>query len=84
MSVEKLLRDCDLLSPEEMEKMPTRQLLAHLRSTHRWGEWDWTYDDHQAAREYQEQVKAVLATREHIPNKKESKKIRKMRIKKGK
>ena len=30
-----------------------------------------------------EQVKALLATREHIPNKKESKALRKQRIKEG-
>lgn len=31
-----------------------------------------------------EQIKAVLATREHVPNKQESKAIRKQRIKEGK
>jgi hypothetical protein len=31
-----------------------------------------------------EQIKTVLATREHVPNKRESKAIRKQRIKEGK
>lgn len=84
MSIEKYLRDCDPLTLEEMEKLKTRQLLAHLRRTYRWGEEDWTDADCKAKREYQAQIKAVLATREHIPNKQESKAIRVSRIKRGK
>lgn len=83
MSIEKYLRDCNPLTAEEMEQMKTRQLLAHLRRTYRWGEWDWTDADCQAKREYQAQIKAVLATREHIPNKNESRGLRKLRKKRG-
>lgn len=84
MSAENFLRDCDILSVEQLEHMPTRQLLNLLRRTYRWGEYDWTIDDDAAKMEYQATIKRVLATREHIPNKKESKLLRKARIKKGK
>ena len=69
-------RDCDLLTEEQIKNMHTHQLLAHLRQTYRWG-------DCAAKSAYQARVKAELATREHIPNKLESKKIRKARIKRG-
>lgn len=76
-------RDCGIFSEEQMKNMKTRQLLAHLRSTYRWGDYDWTLDDCAAKSAYQARVKAELATREHIPNKIESKRIRKARIKRG-
>ena len=63
--------------------MKTRQLLAHLRHTYRWGDYDWTPSDCAAKAAYQARVKFELATREHIPNKAESKKIRIARKKKG-
>ena len=80
---DKVKKECNILDIETMKHMPTRQLLKHLRSTYRWGDYDWTIDDDAAKHEYQATVKAELATREHIPNKVESKKIRKARIKKG-
>jgi hypothetical protein len=44
-----------------------------------WGSEEW-----KKVWDYQKRIKAVLATREHIPNKQESKAIRKAKIKKGK
>ena len=76
-------RDCGILSEKQMKNMKTRQLLAHLRHTYCWGDYDWTSDDCAAKAAYQARVKAELATREHIPNKIESKKIRIARKKKG-
>ena len=63
--------------------MKTRQLLVHLRHTYRWSDYDWTLDDCATKAVYQARVKAELATREHIPNKIESKKIRIAKKKKG-
>lgn len=76
-------KDCGILSEEQMKNMKTRQLLAHLRQTYRWGDYDWEDADFQALRAYRARVKAELATREHIPNKIESKRIRIARKKKG-
>ena len=76
-------KDCEILSEEQMKNMKTRQLLAHLRHTYRWGDYDWTSEDSAAKSAYQARVKAELATREHIPNKIESKRIRIARKKKG-
>lgn len=68
---------------EEMEKMPTRQLLGHLRKTYCWGDSYSTWEEVREIDKYQKQIKSVLAKREHIPNKQESKAIRKAKIKKG-
>ena len=76
-------KDCEILSEEQMKNMKTRQLLVHLRHTYRWGDYDWTPDDCATKAAYQARVKAELATREHIPNKIESKRIRIARKKKG-
>lgn len=76
-------KDCGILSEEQMKNMKTRQLLAHLRHTYSWGDYDWEDADYSAKTAYQTRVKAELATREHIPNKIESKKIRIARKKKG-
>ena len=76
-------KECAVLTTEQMKDMKTRQLLAHLRQTYAWGDYDWEDADYSAKHVYQAQVKAELATREHIPNKQESKAIRKARIKKG-
>lgn len=71
-------------TPEQMQKMHTRQLLAELRDTYTWGcEYCWNDEDWNQLRHYRDQLRAILATREHIPNKKESKTIRKARKKKG-
>lgn len=78
-------KDCGIgiLSEKQMKNMKTRQLLAHLRHTYRWSDCDWEEADYSAKAAYQARVKIELATREHIPNKIESKRIRKARIKRG-
>ncbi len=80
--------NCNKYTKEEIKKMPTRQLLKHLRELHTCdhgercyrpeAETNWNKHD-----EYRKMLKAELSTREHIPSKKESKAIRKARIKKG-
>ena len=79
----KFEKDCEILSEEQMKNLKTRQLLAHLRHTYRWGDYGWEDVDYSAKKAYQARIKAELATREHIPNKIESKRIRKARIKRG-
>lgn len=77
-----------LYTPEEIKKLPTRQLLKHYRDMYRWwhGEEDWDpfaqkhWTQHKG---YKKLLKKELDTREHIPNKNESKAIRKARKKKG-
>ena len=76
-------KDYGILSEEQMKNLKTRQLLAHLRHTYSWGDYDWEDTDYSAKKAYQARVKAELATREHIPNKIESKRIRKACIKRG-
>ena len=76
-------KDCEILSEEQIKNLKTRQLLGHLRRTYRWGDYDWEDADYSAKKAYQARVKAELATREHIPNKMESKRIRIARKKKG-
>ena len=75
---------------EELEKLHTKQLLNsrithyprcedyHYNTCRYWGECKKEFDD------FNKLVKEILATRPHIPNKKESKAIRKERIKRGK
>lgn len=77
-------KDISVYTPEQMSKMNTRQLLAHLRSTYSWGCTEcWGKPDWGELSCYRVQIKAELATREHIPNKIESKQIRIARKKKG-
>ena len=75
-----------------LNKLHTKQLLKQLRGSRVWGEdcRDYiTFSNPEcqqclANQKYNEQqLKAILATREHIPNKQESKALRKARIKKG-
>ena len=72
-----------LLSEKQIKNLKTRQLLARLRQTYHWCEYDYEDINYQAKLAYQAQIKAELATREHIPNKIESKKMRIARKKKG-
>ena len=75
-----------------LNKLHTKQLLKRLRSSRVCGE-DCRYLYTSSSPECQQclanqkyneqQLKAILATREHIPNKQESKALRKARIKKG-
>ena len=77
-------KDINIYTPEEMTKMHTRQLLATLRSTYTWGcQHCWGDEDWKQLNCYRTQLKNELATREHIPNKIESKMLRKARKKKG-
>ena len=64
----------------ELNAMKTRVLLKELRATYVL-DWEWKYRP--VVEAYTQRIKAVLATREHIPNKQESKQLRKARIKKG-
>ena len=71
-------------TPEEMKRLHTRHLLGELRHTYRCGcPYCWKDSDWEQLRNYKAQLKQELATREHIPNKPESKAIRKAKIKKG-
>lgn len=65
---------------EQIKTLKTRQLLKELRYSYRL----WEKDCQPSMIAYRQQLKDELATREHIPNKIESKRIRKERIKKGK
>ena len=76
-------KDCEILSEEQMKNLKTRQLLAHLRQTYRWDNYDWKMADYSVRKAYRARVTAELATREHTPKKVESKKIQIARKKKG-
>ena len=76
---------------ETLQKMHTKQLLKERNRLYNLSEFcgDCCCRDEQCAtciqnQEYNmSQVKAILATREHVPNKKESKSLRKEKIKRG-
>lgn len=77
---------------ESLNKLHTKQLLRKLRGIDVCSEYCQDMSDRRnpecvkcwANHKYnREQLKAILATREHIPNKQESKALRKARIKKG-
>ena len=77
-------KDLNTYSLNELQKLKTRQLLKELRNTYSMGcPYCWEESDWQGLRGYRIIIKSVLATREHIPNKQESKAIRKARKKKG-
>lgn len=77
-------KDITIHTPEQMTVMHTRQLLAELRSTYTWGcDYCWQNEDWKQLHCYRDQLRAELATREHIPNKKEGKALRKLRKKRG-
>lgn len=64
-----------------LNAMHTRQLLKLLRASYARGSW-WELFEAVAFNDPTEaEIKAVLRTREHIPNKLESEKIRKEKIK---
>ncbi len=84
MITDKFKKMYNVLDINVIQRMPTRQLLKHLRSTYHWWDYnDWSIEEDCSLIEYQALLRAELATREHIPNKIESKRIRKARIKKG-
>ena len=76
-----------------LEKMPTRQLLKERNRLYHVPEYcaDCCCDKYDKecqicnnnVRYNREQIKRILATREHIPNKQESKALRKEKIKRG-
>lgn len=69
----------------QLKNSHTKQLLKRLRATYKMGcEYCWKDEDWEKLECYRQAIKNELATREHIPNKIESKRIRKERIKKGK
>lgn len=77
-------------SSTQMKNLHTKQLLKELRRTYRQScPGGWACDGQCSSlwctqkATYQAELKAELATREHIPNKKESKRNRKERIKRG-
>ena len=69
---------------EQMKILHTRQLLKELRWTYKMGcPHCWCDEDWRKVHCYRDALRAELSTREHIPNKKESKELRKARKKKG-
>lgn len=86
------------LSRQQLETMHTKQLLNRRNYMYklwkngkynpvrrdRWLNDFYIYDgDEQTALNEQAMIKEILATREHIPNKKESKAMRQAKAKKG-
>lgn len=70
-------------SYNELLNLKTRQLLKVLRSTYSWDYGPYGGTGHLEVERYRAYIRKVLSTREHIPNKQESKAIRKLRKKKG-
>ena len=68
---------------EILVRLHTKQLLKELRKTYNYWDYDWTIEDDAELLEYQNTIKSILATREHVPNKQESKIIRRLKAKKG-
>jgi hypothetical protein len=72
------------LNPERMARlktMHTRKLLTLLHGTYARGDYWEAFEALNYNEPTREEIKAVLRTREHIPNKKEREKIRKDKIK---
>lgn len=73
----------EVYTVEELNNLATRQLLKILRSTYAW-DYDINYPTaYEDIQKYRNNIKYILSTREHIPNKIESKLIRKQKIKRG-
>lgn len=84
-----LIQEINSIRFEDIEKKSTKELLAKLQSL-RITASELNEIKHpdkgdkkfkEGVEEYRKNIKKVLSTREHIPNKKESKLIRKERIK---
>lgn len=75
-------------SRDELEKLHTKQLLrSRVHTTYPCStdiQCPHYKECKRALKEEQALIKEILATREHIPNKQESKMLRKERIKRGK
>lgn len=71
---------------EYLQGLHTRQLLAHLvglrRLENKWGRYYQLASTFKNLREEIELTKSILATREHIPNKPEARKIRQEKARK--
>lgn len=88
MEKEKCPHHFYFLTKEELEKLHTKQLL-NIRVFYSLPSNDCDYciykkECRKEAEEYRTLIKKVLATRPHVSNKKESKAIRKEKIKRGK
>lgn len=87
-----LKEEIDLIRFSEIEKKSTKELISKLQSLRKTAK-ELNEIKHlnkfekqlkEGVEEYRKNIKKVLSTREHIPNKKESKLIRKERIKRNK
>ena len=74
----------EVYTEQELRKLSTRQLLAELHKTYGWDSGPYGSEGHTRVKEYVSLLKDILSEREHIPNKVESKQIRKLRKKQGK
>ena len=70
-------------SVEELNNLPTRKLLKVLRDTNKWDYGPYGGEGYTRIHKYQYSIRKILSTREHIPNKQESKQLRKLRKKRG-
>jgi hypothetical protein len=66
---------------EHLNSLDTRELLMYLKYARKFGGRysPWCHDEYYST----DEIKDELATREHIPNKQEAKKIRQERAKRG-
>lgn len=78
-----LQQDADNHTLEELEKLSTQHLLSILNALRKNIGYGNDYDNKQMS-DYFDRVKIVLATREHVLNKPERKKIRQERAKQKK
>jgi len=69
---------------EDLEKMHTRELLGILQALRSNYNYNWWDERDELLDDFKNLVKSVLATREHIPNKLEAKKIRQEKAKRKK
>lgn len=87
MNRSEVIKNFRTVTKAELETMHTKQLMKLLErsrflihSVFNYG----TIEDAEKAQAFQRMVKEILSTREHIPNKAETKALRKAKIKKGK
>lgn len=87
MNINEMFSNRDTIEIKDLELLHTKQLLK-LKIMANADKIDWySQEDSQTyyanLNVFLDKLKVVLATREHIPNKEESKAIRKAKIKKG-
>lgn len=70
------------MTKEELVKLPTRKLLSMLKETYSGESYYMNEQEWEELDGERRVLKEVLATREHIPNKMEAKRIRQERAKK--